>query len=437
MEAAEELAPQLSPLADHLLGRRNDILENWRHSVDEDPALTSASTLARNEFYDHIPAVLDAFDQMLRARYLSQSADAAAEQKEQASEHGLHRWHHGYNQRDVMREWSHLQLCLVNELENYSAMHRDSNINPAMSTARRLLAELCGNGVNEAAARFAELQQVEAASQIQELEQALATLNELERLRLETWRRAVHDVRGKFGVIKSITDQLSHEDADQALKDEFLTLLGKGVASLHELLNNLLVLSRLEAGQEVCEAQAMDAASVLKDLADSFRPLALERGLFLRTEGMDSLPVQGDAVKIQRIAQNLVANAIRYTSRGGVTIGWEAVDVEGVSRWAFFVRDTGPGIHTGSAAPLVDAIEATTVEAEAVDRPSAPGTDLSKTKPIVRRTTDGLPPQSGEGIGLSIVKRLCELLDATLELNTAPGVGSTFRIVLPRAYDAL
>jgi hypothetical protein len=100
MNNDQQINEQIGTLADHLLVRRNSILKNWRHAVDEDPAVTSASTLARKEFYDHIPAVLDTFDQMLRARYLSEKAEAAQEKKEQAAEHGLHRWHHGYNQRD-------------------------------------------------------------------------------------------------------------------------------------------------------------------------------------------------------------------------------------------------------------------------------------------------------------------------------------------------
>jgi hypothetical protein len=67
MNATQPDNQHLAALADHLAGRRNAILENWRHAVDNDPALTTASSLARKEFYDHIPAVLDAFEQILRA----------------------------------------------------------------------------------------------------------------------------------------------------------------------------------------------------------------------------------------------------------------------------------------------------------------------------------------------------------------------------------
>ena len=105
MDSTERRAEQLALLADYLTGRRNAILENWRHAVEKDSELGSASTLLRTEFYDHIPAVLDAFERKLSARQRSESAEAAADQKERAAEHGVHRWHHGYNQQDVMREW--------------------------------------------------------------------------------------------------------------------------------------------------------------------------------------------------------------------------------------------------------------------------------------------------------------------------------------------
>jgi signal transduction histidine kinase len=330
-----------------------------------------------------------------------------------------------------------LHLGLVRELENYLDLNYEVAQSAAMVIARRALAELCSDGVNESAARYAELQQAEAAGRIQDLEQALDTLSTLEHQRIETWRRAVHDVRGNFGVIKNIADQLSGEETDEVLKAEFLNLLQKSVGALHHLLNNLLVLSRLEAGQEERDIQAIDAAALLKELADSFQPMAAERGLWLRAEGPASLPARGDAINIQRIAQNLLLNALKYTREGGVTISWEEFETDGLRRWALRVRDTGPGFQPGAAAPLAQAIEESTVEAKAVDEAGdhapAPVHEAPSTAPKSGTMRAALP--SGEGIGLAIVKRLCELLDATLELESKFDRGSAFRIVFPRSYD--
>jgi signal transduction histidine kinase len=439
MNANQEAHEQMAALADHLSGRRNTILENWRSAVDNDPTLRTASSLARKEFYDHIPAVLDAFDQVLRARYLAQKAEATEEEKESAAKHGLHRWHHGYDQQSVMREWSHLHLCLVNELENYIEMNHGVE-GEVMSVARRALAQLCSEGVTESAARYAELQQLDAAGRLRDLEQGLKELQELDRRRADTWRQAVHDVRGNFGVLKVITDQLHDNNTDEALKSEFLSLLQKSVASLHALLNNLLVLSRLEAGHEQRDLQPIDAAAVLREICDSLQPLATERELFLHAVGPVSLPIQGDAVNIQRIAQNLILNALKYTGKGGVTVAWEALETEGLPRWAFSVEDTGPGIQSDAVAPLAQAIEESTVEAQAIEQAaddltkSSPQTEASPT--ISSQVGLGLMShQPGEGVGLAIVKRLCELLEATLELKTDLDRGSVFRVVLPRHYN--
>ena len=151
---------QLLALASHLNSRRDSILERWRAAVKQDSALTNATTLSSAQFYDHIPSVLDSFGRNLCARSQAAAVDAAEVQKELAADHGLHRWHHGYNQQEVMREWGHLHLCLVAELEEYDAAHPEI-AHEVMAFARLTLAQLCSDGVNESASRYSRLQQVD------------------------------------------------------------------------------------------------------------------------------------------------------------------------------------------------------------------------------------------------------------------------------------
>jgi signal transduction histidine kinase len=104
------------------------------------------------------------------------------------------------------------------------------------------------------------------------------------------------------------------------------------------------------------------------------------------------------------------------------------------------VRDSGPGFHAGPGAPLAGAMEAATEEAKLVQErdvgshsaSSAIGGEEAAPAPDAREVHQ----VRGEGIGLSIVKRLCELLDAAIELDTTPNVGTTFRVVFPRRYAA-
>jgi hypothetical protein len=89
----------LAALADYFFGRREAILAAWRSAVEGDPKLSTASTLSRAQFNDHIPSVLNAFERELGAGHAAEACEAAEEHKEHAADHGLHRWHLGYNQK--------------------------------------------------------------------------------------------------------------------------------------------------------------------------------------------------------------------------------------------------------------------------------------------------------------------------------------------------
>ena len=125
-------------------------------------------------------------------------------------------------------------------------------------------------------------------------------------------------------------------------------------------------------------------------------------------------------------------NALKVTERGGVCVQWEERTSSGPPQWVLCVQDTGPGFQPQSpAAPLESALRAATRDAQQLD--ASAGTEPAATLKS-QSAPHSFSVPAGEGIGLSIVKRLCELLDASLELETSPGAGTTFRVVLPRAY---
>jgi signal transduction histidine kinase len=431
MTELTSIKSELSRLAAHLAARREQILRNWLRAVELDPELTTPSGISRTQFNDHIPQVLDAFGHRLQAEDESDKAQAHDEQKRSAAEHGLHRWQQGYNQRETIREWGHLQYAVLNELEDYGRAHPQLQ-GDVMPVARRALVRLCGEGVAESAARYERLQRTEAAGRMRELESALQQLQNLDRQRAETWREAAHDLRGTVGVITNASAILTREAERDPTRAPISQLLQRSVNSLRGLLSELMDLARLEAGQEYRRVQPFDAARMLHEFCDSMRPLAAERNLFLKAEGPGALPVVGDSVKILRIAQNLVLNALKVTEHGGVCVQWEERSGSGPQQWVLCIQDTGPGFQPQSpAAPLESALRQATREAQQLDAGAGaePAATLkSQSSPHV------VSVPAGEGIGLSIVKRLCELLDASLELETAPGAGTTFRVVLPRAY---
>lgn len=438
MHELEPTSATLRQLAAYLAERRENILAAWRRAVDADPDLTTASTITRAQFIDHIPAALDAFECRLSAQLATERVQAREEQKESAAEHGLHRWQQGYNQPETMYEWGHLHLCLLQELESFQALN--VGIDPvAMQTARRELVRLCSDGVSASAARYAQLQQSEAASRVRELQLALAQLQKLEQERAQAWREAAHDLRGRAHAIASASAVLTREGIPEQHRPRFSEMLRLGVHSLNKLLGDLMDQARLEAGHERRQITHFDVASLLKEFSDTTRPMAAEKGLFLVAKGTTPLMVDGDPAKIQRIVQNLVLNALKVTERGGVKVTWEPGENLRRPQWMLCVQDTGPGFKRGSATPIERVLKRATDgahEAELRNVPPGefnPQADSAPTLPSQTRTPQPLAP-SGEGIGLSIVKRLCEMLDASIELESSEGEGTTFRVIFPRRY---
>lgn len=438
MHNTELTSTALRDLAVYLAQRRESILDHWRDAVDDDPALATASSITRAQFVDHVPAVLDAFEFRLSAQTDAERATARTEQREASAEHGLHRWQQGYNQPETMYEWGHLHLCLLRELEGYEALHPEIE-SGTMQIARRELVRLCSDGMCASATRYTHLQQREASSRVHELESALTQLQALEQERAQAWREAAHDLRGRAHAITSASAVLVRDGIPEHHRSRFSEILRVGVQSLNKLLVDLMDQARLEAGHERRQISHFDVAALLKEYLDTTRPVAAERGLFLVAKGETPLMVDGDPAKVQRIVQNLVLNALKATAQGGVRITWELAGTDRRPQWALCVQDTGPGFKHGTATPIARVLKRATDEAHQVEQrnvsasESNPQADSAPTLPS-QTTASTTHVPAGEGIGLSIVKRLCEMLDASIELESSEGEGTTFRVIFPRRY---
>ena len=427
-------AAELASLASHLRTRRATILKAWRSAVDADPDLTTPSSLPRTQFYDHIPAILDDLAHRLGE---PGSSSMTAARHDDAAAHGLQRWQQGYDLREVIREWGHLQLCLGAELDAYEQGHPGVS-RDTMAAARRALTELSNRGVGDSTAKYFELREQEAEGTVRDLEQALAHARSLQQRRTALWQEAAHDLRGNLGVVANAAAGLSMETLPPSSREKFFRLLQQSVSSLSAMLNDVTDLSRLHAGHERLEIDSFDAAAVLRELCENLEGEASSRGLYLHGEGASALHVNGDAVKVRRIAQNLLLNALKYTDSGGVTVRWGASRENDPARWTFSIEDTGPGFHAGPGAPVAGALEEATDEAHEVERQSeranAPKSERAADKTTPAPDTRPVRQESGEGIGLSIVKRLCELLGASMEMESAAEVGTIVRVFVPRDY---
>ncbi|HEX6984255.1 MAG TPA: sensor histidine kinase, partial [Planctomycetaceae bacterium] len=347
----------LDALAAFLLKRRDAILAEWRDRLELDAESSVTARLTRAEFFDHVPRFLNA----LHARLRRPEGPPDGHAGEAAADHGAHRWQQGFNLLEVTREWGHLHRTLLQELESFAAAH--PRVSPQTSfAARDRVAELIHDGVSRSVAEYHRLQRVEAEARARDLERLLSRHVEQGRVRGESLRAASHDLKGGLSIIWTAAEVLAG-GSDDAERAEMVGLIRSAAAELGAMLSDLLDLSRLEAGLEERRVEPFDAAELLRELCRTSAPLADAGGLRLSGSGPVSLAVRGDRLKVRRVAQNLVLNALKYTREGGVEVRWQA---EPHDRWSFAVRDTGPGLPAGTAAPLVEEIEAATDEAREI-----------------------------------------------------------------------
>ena len=423
-------------MADHLAARREQILAEWRSAMVSDGTLTTGTALPRAQLMDHIPALLEGFESRLR------DPDADASHVGDAAAHGLHRWQQGFGLAEVSRELGHLNECIVAELERCSRSIPAPGPE-ALAQARRVWARIFSVAVSASTSQYFKLQQMEATSYATELESALKSLRHLERQRAALWQQAAHDLRGNLGVVANVAAGLGYPNLDGPRRENFLRLLERNMRALHKLLDDITCLARLQGGQETRRLESVDVAALLTEMGENLQNLAASQGLTLELTGNANFMVQGDAVKLHRIVQNLVLNAIRYTASGGVKVSWGEAGPGDPDRWVLQVQDTGPGLASSSASEVMDALETATDNAREQARGARVGEIVH-----VEAENAGLSELDGqldagggdhivqgEGIGLSIVKRLCDLLDATVQVDSER-TGTCFRILLPVRYTS-
>jgi two-component system, sensor histidine kinase len=218
---------------------------------------------------------------------------------------------------------------------------------------------------------------------------------------------ASHDLRQPLHALGLYTAALAVR-AREAPWRPLVNNVQNAVNALETQFAQLLDLSRLEAGALTPERSRVALAPLFARVAAEFRPQAAAKGLVLRCAAT-RLAVDSDAALLERMVRNLVANAVRYTSSGGVVLGGRRRG----NAVAVMVADTGVGI-----AP------------EHVDR-------IFEEFYQVRGNRDAAPTPIGMGLGLAIVRRLAQLLDHRVGLVSRQGRGSTFCIAAPRAADAV
>lgn len=211
---------------------------------------------------------------------------------------------------------------------------------------------------------------------------------------------ASHDLRQPLHALTLLVAALRERTLEGEAR-RLVEHIDDSASALEGLLNALLDLSKLDAGVVAVHTECFPARRTLENLANQFTPQALAKGLRLRVHGSDCW-LQSDPILLERILNNLVSNALRYTDQGGVLVGLRR-DADGLR---FEVRDSGRGIPLAFRERIFE-------EYFQLENPE-------------RHRNKGL------GLGLAIVARLARLLGGGVEVASTRGHGSCFRFRVAR-----
>jgi PAS domain S-box-containing protein len=217
-----------------------------------------------------------------------------------------------------------------------------------------------------------------------------------------------HELRTPLNAIIGYTDLLL-SGIPERLPDSAATKVERVRAAgqqLLQLIEEILTFSRIESGTELVRPEPLDLADVVEEVVGIAKPLAARKGIALRVAVPPS-PVESDAAKVRQILLNLVSNAVKFTDEGEVEITGEKANGGVLLR----VRDTGIGIRPEHLPRIFDA--------------------------FWQAETAATRKQGGTGLGLSVSRKLAQLLGGDIAVESEPGRGTTFTVLLPPRPPAL
>ena len=268
----------------------------------------------------------------------------------------------------------------------------------------------------EEALRFAKEGAEEAQRAAEEAQKSAEAAN---RAKSEFLANMSHELRTPLNVILGLSQLMVRNTSISEEERENFDIIRHSGEHLLNLINNVLDISKIEAGRMNLQESSIDLYQFLDELEEMFAYKANQKNLSLTVECAHTLPryVRIDAGKLRQVLINLLNNALKFTTEGGIMVrigdvkrehaGIEDLESQ-ISRLQFEIEDTGPGIASEEQEFLFEAFT---------------------------QTYTGRQAQEGTGLGLAICQRFVQLMGGELTLHSEVGQGSTFIMTLP-AYIA-
>jgi signal transduction histidine kinase/NO-binding membrane sensor protein with MHYT domain len=254
--------------------------------------------------------------------------------------------------------------------------------------------------------------EIELSKAIAEAQKARAVAEEANSAKSVFLANMSHELRTPMNAIIGYSEMLL-EDAKETGQNQFvgdLLKIHSSAVHLLAIINEILDLSKIEAGKmELC-LEVIHLPSVIEEVASTVRPIIVKNTNTLCIDCPENVPsIQTDVIKLRQILLNLLSNAGKFTHAGNINFS-VALDTKPENEWIVFaVRDTGIGMSQDQ----VDKVFAAFTQA-----------DNSTTRQY-----------GGTGLGLTITKKFCEMMGGTITVDSEPGMGSLFIVKLPLAFS--
>ena len=217
---------------------------------------------------------------------------------------------------------------------------------------------------------------------------------------------ASHELRTPLTIMRGeLETAVQNPEIDAGVRETLGTALEETVR-LSKIVDQLLTMSRLDAGEAFVEVSRFDFSELVKTTVEHMRLLAEEKKLSVKVEAADAIQVEGDRARLQQVVVNLLDNAIKYTSEGGSVSVKVCAEAD---KAVLTVTDSGIGISQEAQAHIFERFYRT---------------DKARSRQM-----------GGTGLGLSIVKSIGAAHGGRVSVQSAEGHGSTFRFEIPRLVD--